>query len=199
MGGEPRSLAGRRAPVLTPGPMASREAPALAARGDRRRKAGPRLAGRRGPLPGPRGWILLTVPLLLLAGCTIPRWPVEGNLTSPYGIHWRGTLPGIHRGVDIAVPEGTAVRSMAPGTVRFAGWMGGYGNVVWLEHRGGLVTIYAHLSTIEVERGDRVGGREVLGRSGSTGRATGPHLHFEVWRGGRPVDPVPLLGGFPGR
>ena len=86
---------------------------------------------------------------------------------------------------------------MRNGQVAFAGWMAGYGQVVWVEHRGRTTTIYAHLSEISVEAGQRVQGGEELGAVGSTGEATAPHLHFEVRRRGRPVDPVPLLGGFP--
>jgi len=87
---------------------------------------------------------------------------------------------------------------MARGTVRFAGAMSGYGNVIWLDHRGRTITVYGHLSSILVRGGDQVEGGQVIGLSGHTGNAVGPHLHFEIWRHGREVDPVPLLGGFPG-
>lgn len=141
------------------------------------------------------------LPLVLLlatAACSIPRWPVDAPLTSPYGLRMRGVLPGIHRGVDLDVPTGTEVRTMAPGRVRYAGWMGGFGNVVWIDHGGAVTTVYAHLSAIHVQEGERVGGRDVIGLSGSSGDVSAPHLHFEVWRWGREVDPVPLLGGRPG-
>jgi murein DD-endopeptidase MepM/ murein hydrolase activator NlpD len=88
---------------------------------------------------------------------------------------------------------------MAEGTVRFAGTMRGFGNVVWIDHGGSILTVYAHLSTIRVSQGQRLGGGELLGLSGQSGDATAPHLHFEVWQGGIEVDPVPLLGGRPGR
>lgn len=130
-------------------------------------------------------------------GCAIPRWPVDAPITSAYGVRFRGLLPGVHRGVDLGVPHGTPVRPMAPGTVRFAGSMDGYGTVVWLDHGGGVLTVYAHLSSVAVRERERVGGRTVIGRSGSSGNVSGPHLHFEVWRWGRQQDPVPLLGGFP--
>ncbi len=133
-----------------------------------------------------------------LAACSIPRWPVEGELTSAFGVRWRGVLPGLHRGVDIDVPTGTAVRAMSAGRVRFAGEMSGYGLVVWLEHGGEVLTNYAHLSSLEVRTGDPVEAGQVIARSGASGNAEGPHLHFEIWRWGREVDPVPLLGGFPG-
>ncbi|MEJ2503190.1 MAG: M23 family metallopeptidase [Gemmatimonadota bacterium] len=135
----------------------------------------------------------------LLAGCTVPRWPVDGRLTSPYGLRQGGgLLPDIHRGVDIAVPTGTPVRAMAPGRVAYAGTMSGYGRVVIVDHGGGTRTIYAHLSEVRVASGQELEGRAVIGLSGSSGRATAPHLHFEVLRRGRAEDPVPLLGGAPG-
>ncbi len=141
---------------------------------------------------------ILVLGTMLAAGCTLPRWPVEGPVTSPFGVRVRGAiLPSIHRGVDLYVPEGTEVRTMAPGRVRFAGTMSGYGQVVWIDHGPALLTLYAHLSEIRVRTGDPVEERQVLGLSGRSGSATGPHLHFEVWRRGRPTDPVPLLGGFP--
>ncbi len=137
--------------------------------------------------------------LLLAAGaCAIPRWPVEGPVSSDYGVRFRGILPEVHRGIDIVVPEGTEVRAMAPGRVRFAGTMAGYGQVVWLDHGGHVLTVYAHLSEIRVADGDVVHGRGIIGLTGMRGRATAPHLHFEIWRWGGQRDPVPLLGGFPG-
>jgi murein DD-endopeptidase MepM/ murein hydrolase activator NlpD len=141
-------------------------------------------------------WLALAL-VAAAGGCTIPRWPVHGPLTSPYGLRFRGIRPEIHRGVDIAVPTGTPVHAMADGRVRFAGVQRGYGNVVWLDHGGGVLSVYAHLSVIRVHAGERVDGGEVVGLSGSSGDATGPSLHFEIWRWGREVDPVPLLGGFP--
>jgi len=139
-----------------------------------------------------------TLAAALFAGaCTIPRWPVEGPMTSPFGVRWRSVLPEVHRGVDIAVPTGMHVLAMAPGRVLFAGTMDGYGNVVWIEHGGEVLTIYAHLSELLVRTGDGVRRRTVVGLSGMSGDATAPHLHFELWRWGRERDPVPLLGGRP--
>jgi murein DD-endopeptidase MepM/ murein hydrolase activator NlpD len=136
--------------------------------------------------------------LVGLAGCAIPHWPAQAPITSPYGLRLRGLLPEIHRGVDLAVPTGTPVHAMAPGRVRFAGTMRGFGRVVWLDHGGAVTTVYAHLSSVRVQAGQHVEGGDVVGLSGSSGDVTAPHLHFEVWRWGRPVDPVPLLGGRPG-
>ncbi len=136
---------------------------------------------------------------LLLVGCSIPRWPIEGRLTSPYGLRFRGIAPDIHPGVDIAAPHGTPVLAMNGGRVAFAGAMQGYGQVIILEHDANLHTLYAHLSEILVRAGDAVRGRDPIGRVGATGNATAPHLHFEVRRWGRQEDPVPLLGRRPGR
>lgn len=133
---------------------------------------------------------------LLLTACSLPRWPIESRLTSPFGIRWNGG-PGLHRGVDLEAPEGTPVRPMNHGTVRFAGQMRGYGNVVWIDHAGDLISVYAHLSRIDVRTGQPVRRDDPLGLSGQSGNASGPHLHFEVWKRGREIDPVGLLGGFP--
>jgi len=131
------------------------------------------------------------------AGCHLPRWPVDARPTSGYGLRMRGLWPDVHRGIDFAVPIGTPVRAMAGATVRFSGAMSGFGNVVWLDHGVGVLSIYAHLSEIHVRVGERVGPGRVLGASGESGNVTAPHLHFEVWRWGRAVDPVPMLGGLP--
>jgi murein DD-endopeptidase MepM/ murein hydrolase activator NlpD len=142
---------------------------------------------------------LVLLGVLLLSGCALPRWPTEGPLTSPFGLrtYGGGFLPTSHYGVDIGVPIGTPVYATLPGRVRFAGEMRGYGQVIWLEHRGDVLTVYAHLSRLEVRSGETVSGRQLIGRSGVSGNASGPHLHFEVWKGGRPVDPVQVLGRRP--
>jgi murein DD-endopeptidase MepM/ murein hydrolase activator NlpD len=89
----------------------------------------------------------LALLLLVLGGCTVPRWPVDGDLSSPFGLRVRSSaiLPSVHHGVDIRAPTGTPVHAVLPGRVRFAGTMGGYGKVIWLEHRFGTLTVYAHL------------------------------------------------------
>ncbi|MDX1673389.1 MAG: M23 family metallopeptidase [Longimicrobiales bacterium] len=141
---------------------------------------------------------LLLTALLTLFGCSLPRWPVSGTLTSPYGLRHHGGLDfRVHRGVDIAVPSGTEVRAMAPGTVEFAGTMRGYGHVVIVDHGGGVRTVYAHLSAVHTQAGQALRGRPVIGLSGASGSASAPHIHFEIIRDGNHEDPVPLLGGFP--
>jgi murein DD-endopeptidase MepM/ murein hydrolase activator NlpD len=132
-------------------------------------------------------------------GCGIPRWPVDAPMSSDFGLRMRGLSPDVHRGVDFSVPSGTAIRAIADARVRFAGVMSGFGNVVWLDHGGTTLSVYAHLSTIAVREGGFVRRGEVVGLSGATGNVTAPHLHFEVWRFGREVDPVPLFGGRPKR
>jgi murein DD-endopeptidase MepM/ murein hydrolase activator NlpD len=145
--------------------------------------------------PSQIGWIALA---LLLGGCGLPRWPVQAEMTSAFGVRFQGIWPGIHHGVDLRVPTGTPVHAVLDGRVRFAGEMSGYGQVIWLEHARGTVTVYAHLSQLQVQAGDRVRRNQQIGLSGATGQVTAPHLHFEVWKGGRPVDPVQFLGRRPG-
>lgn len=147
--------------------------------------------------PSRRRAALLVVLAATMAGCAIPRWPVEGPVISPFGLRFRGFDPDFHEGVDVYAPAGTPVHAMKPGRVARAGRFRGLGLAVYLDHGRGLMTIYGHLSSVAVEEGDVVEHRQVIGAVGQTGNATGPHLHFEVLRNGRAVDPVPLLGGRP--
>ena len=133
---------------------------------------------------------------LILPACVAADWPVRGPLTSAFGLRWQGG-PDVHRGVDISVPDGTPVRAMEDARVRFAGAMRGYGQVVWLDHGREILSVYAHLQEVLVREGQSVRRGDVVARSGRSGNASGPHLHFEVWRGGRVTDPVAVLGGFP--
>ncbi|OPZ75025.1 MAG: Murein DD-endopeptidase MepM [Firmicutes bacterium ADurb.Bin456] len=115
--------------------------------------------------------------------------PCSGGIVSPFGM--RGGR--MHEGVDIGAGYGSTVRSAAGGTVIFTGWQGGYGNTVDISHGSGLVTRYAHLSFISVENGKKVERGEKIGKVGATGRADGPHLHFEVLIGGTPRNPANYL------
>ena len=144
-----------------------------------------------------RARLVLVAVVLSTAACGIPRWPIDAPLTSDFGLRFRGMSPDLHRGVDLRAPMGTEVHSMAAGRVRFAGTMSGFGNVIWLDHGASILSVYAHLSSIRVRAGERVGAGQLIGLSGQSGDATAPHLHFEVWQGGIEVDPVPLLGGRP--
>jgi murein DD-endopeptidase MepM/ murein hydrolase activator NlpD len=94
-----------------------------------------------------------------------------------------------HQGIDYGAPTGTPVRSVGDGVVEFAGWQNGFGNVIHIKHSGNRATVYAHLSRIGVKRGERVEQGEKIGNVGSTGWATGPHLHFEFRVGGKQQDP----------
>jgi murein DD-endopeptidase MepM/ murein hydrolase activator NlpD len=98
-----------------------------------------------------------------------------------------------HSGVDIKARWGDPVGASHPGTVQFAGWYYGYGNLIIVDHGGGVTTYYAHLSSFEVEVGDKVARGVIIGYAGSTGRATSPHLHYEVRVGGDPVNPLQPL------
>lgn len=117
------------------------------------------------------------------------RLPVQGRVTSLVGLR-NDPLDGDlrhHKGVDIAVPLGTPVRPVAPGTVMFSGPRQGYGNTVMIRHADDLVTLYAHHAENLVTEGATVDDSTVIALSGATGRCTGPHLHFEAWRSGQNV------------
>jgi len=117
-------------------------------------------------------------------------WPLQAPIASPFGP--RGN--GFHPGIDLAAPTGTRVGAAAAGRVVFAAYdPSGYGSLVEVAHGGGVLSMYAHLSTISVRVGQSVATGTRVGRVGSTGEATGPHLHFEVRVRGAAVDPVPSL------
>lgn len=116
--------------------------------------------------------------------------PCAGTFTSGYGWRW-GRM---HRGIDISAPTGTPIYASAPGQVVFAGWNnGGFGNLVKIQHPNGDQTLYAHNSRIRVVSGQSVTQGQHIADMGSTGRSTGPHLHFELHISGRKVDPMPYL------
>jgi murein DD-endopeptidase MepM/ murein hydrolase activator NlpD len=120
-------------------------------------------------------------------------------VTSQFG--WRTDPLGgghkFHAGQDLRAAYGQDVRAATDGVVTFAGEKPGYGLVVVVSHGSGLETRYAHLSATEVAQGDRILGGDLIARSGQSGRATGPHLHFEVRQDGRPVDPAQVAGLLP--
>ncbi len=120
------------------------------------------------------------------------RWPLVGRITSHFGPRWGR----FHQGIDIAAPRGTVIKAADGGVVVLAGWRGGYGRVVKIDHgRGERVTVYAHLSSIAVSVGQEVSQGEVVGRVGDSGRSTGAHLHFEVHINGKPVNPIKAFKG----
>jgi murein DD-endopeptidase MepM/ murein hydrolase activator NlpD len=122
-------------------------------------------------------------------------WPIRGWVTSGFGGRedpWTAERAN-HAGLDIAAPHGKPVQAPGDGTVLFAGVEGGYGNVIVLDHGHGIRTRYGHLSRMNVRAGDRVKRADLLGAVGSTGRSTGPHLHYEVRVNGVPQNPRKFL------
>ncbi len=121
-------------------------------------------------------------------------WPVFGEITSPYG--WRINpithKKEFHAGVDIGAPEGTPVFSAISGIVTYAGWYGGYGNMIQI-FNGHMLTRYGHLSKIDCYVGEHIKQGMIIGRIGSTGLSTGPHLHFEIRINGTPYNPLGYL------
>ncbi|HEY7558911.1 MAG TPA: peptidoglycan DD-metalloendopeptidase family protein [Candidatus Binatia bacterium] len=123
--------------------------------------------------------------------------PVDGVVSSGFGMRHDPIRGGehFHGGVDIAAPAGAEVKAPSGGKVTFSGPAKGYGNLVQIDHGEGMVTRYAHNDTNLVSAGDEVRPGQTIAIVGSTGRATGAHLHFEVRQGGKPVDPSVIIGG----
>ncbi|WP_051273553.1 M23 family metallopeptidase [Desulfotruncus alcoholivorax] len=156
-----------------------------------------------------QNYLVADLSFLLNAGSGVPPgwkpgesgplvWPLTGvfNITSGFGERIdpvNGSI-GFHEGLDVAAPTGTPVHAAGAGVVEAAGWMGNAGNAVIISH-GVAETRYFHLSSIVVAPGQQVDAGEVIGYVGSTGKSTGPHLHFEVRVGGRPRNPVDFYGG----
>jgi murein DD-endopeptidase MepM/ murein hydrolase activator NlpD len=129
-------------------------------------------------------------------------WPLPDWVeTQPYGCTSFALEPAapwcpaghFHGGIDMAAPAGTAVHAAAAGRASVAWSPAGYGRFVVVQHGGGIATLYGHLDSTALRSGDAVEAGQEIGRVGSTGLSTGPHLHFEVRRGGRPVEPAPWL------
>jgi len=122
-------------------------------------------------------------------------WPVTGQISSGFG--WRNNPIGrgneYHYGIDIPARSGTPIRAAGGGTVTFAGWNSGYGNTIIIDHGSGITTMYAHNSSNNVTEGQRVERGDIIAYVGSTGRSTGPHVHYEVRRNGTALDPVTFL------
>lgn len=122
--------------------------------------------------------------------------PAPGrSVSSSFGIRRDPLLrkPAMHSGIDFRTPSGTPILSTGAGTVIRAGWNGGYGRMVEIDHGGGLTTRYAHMSRLRVSEGQAVEAGTVVGEAGSSGRSTGPHLHYEIRRNGKAIDPVRLI------
>ena len=123
------------------------------------------------------------------------RWPVMGRINSPFG--WRQhpvtRRRDFHTGIDIKANRNDAIKAAGSGKVVYSGWMGGYGKVLVIEHNNGQSTLYAHCSTLLFGKGASVSSGQLIAKVGTTGRSTGPHLHFEVRNGSSPVNPIKYL------
>ncbi len=143
--------------------------------------------------PGTR----IALPGRRIGGVAIPsRMPVDGvRLTSEYGMRWHPVVGGrrAHKGVDLAGPTGSPVRATADGVVGRADWYSSYGLFVALDHGANIETRYGHMSRLNVAAGQQVRKGDIIGYIGSTGRSTGPHLHYEVRIAGQAVNPLPYM------
>jgi murein DD-endopeptidase MepM/ murein hydrolase activator NlpD len=133
--------------------------------------------------------IARTVPVPVEPGGELLLWPISGSVNSGYGA--RGA--GFHDGVDIGAPEGTPIHAAEKGEVIYSDQIRGYGNIVIVRHDGGIVTVYAHNQINLVREGQSVERGEVIAKVGSTGRVTGPHLHFEIRKNNSVQDPMRYL------
>jgi murein DD-endopeptidase MepM/ murein hydrolase activator NlpD len=124
--------------------------------------------------------------------------PVQGKyrISSSFGYRTHPIYKRIihHDGIDLACPKGTPVLAPANGIVEQAGWVQGYGNFIKIRHGNGYVTVYGHLLSIQVRKGDRIDKRYIIGKVGSTGNSTGNHLHYEVIKNGKKINPQRHLG-----
>ena len=123
------------------------------------------------------------------------RWPIMGRITSPFG--WRQhpitKRRDFHTGVDIKANRNDPIKAAGSGKIAYSGWMGGYGKVIVIEHSNGQSTLYAHCSSLLAGKGANVTSGQLIAKVGTTGRSTGPHLHFEVRNGKSPVNPIKYL------
>ena len=123
------------------------------------------------------------------------RWPIMGRINSPFG--WRQhpitRRKDFHTGIDIKANRNDPIKAAGSGKVVYSGWMGGYGKVLVIEHSNGQSTLYAHCSTLLAGKGASVSSGQLVAKIGTTGRSTGPHLHFEVRNGNSPVNPIKYL------
>ena len=121
------------------------------------------------------------------------RWPVRGRVITAYGAKTNGKA---NDGINVAVPEGTPVKAAEDGVVAYSGnELKGYGNLILVRHSNGYVTAYAHASELLVKRGDTIKRGQIIAKSGQTGEAGSPQLHFEIRKGSSPVDPLQFLNG----
>jgi len=123
------------------------------------------------------------------------KLPLFGKVTAFFGprIHPILKRPEFHEGIDIDADMGDPIKACAAGTVIFSGVNGGYGNCIKIDHGNGFITLYGHCSKLLVKKGDKADSGAVIAKVGSTGLSTGPHLHLEIWKDGKPVDPLIYL------
>lgn len=136
-----------------------------------------------------RGRVADMTPFADIRGVVLARVPTDGCLSSGYGPRIRGASR-VHLGVDISTRGPTPVRAAAAGVVVQAEFVGAFGNLVRIEHRRGVETLYGHLSEIRVRRGARIESGRIIGETGRTGNATGVHLHYEIRVDGETVNPL---------
>ncbi len=120
-------------------------------------------------------------------------WPLNGHITSQFGIRTLRGRRDYHTGIDIDASTGALIKAVESGKVSFSGYINGYGNVVIIDHAGGYSTVYAHSASNLVKEGQNVKKGDIICKLGSTGNATGSHLHFEIRENGRPVNPLNYL------
>jgi len=152
-------------------------------------QAAQRAARAAAPASSPSGESAAAASVVSTPSAAGMVWPVSGPVTSGFGWRW-GRM---HEGIDIAAPTGAPIRATASGTVIYAGWMDGYGQLVVVDHGGGVATAYAHMSSIAAGTGQGVSQGQVIGYVGCTGNCFGSHLHFEVRVNGAAVDPLRYL------
>ncbi|MQA25039.1 MAG: peptidoglycan DD-metalloendopeptidase family protein [Micromonosporaceae bacterium] len=188
-------LGGSAAPAADTTPAAvtaARTPEGLADRGSERAARNGRPSARRTGQVTPPDGMVKAKPSPPPKPAPAPAWvkPTRNyRVTSGFGYRW-GTA---HEGVDLAGPTGTPIFTVRAGTVKLAGWHGGYGYAVIVDHGNGVETLYGHNSAVLVREGQRVRTGQRIARMGSTGYSTGPHLHFEVHLGDDPVNPVPWM------
>jgi len=186
-----------RVPASALSPLHAAKPVLAAAEASGAASVGAAATAKKGPLPQKKATsakaTVATKPAVAAAKSKTSKypliWPVEGSITSRYGRRWGKA----HDGIDIQAKKGTAVSAAAAGEVLYAARNGSYGNLVVLRHDDGLVTVYAHSEINLVRKGQRVTPGQLIARVGQTGRATGPHLHFEVRKGTRPTNPLAYL------
>ncbi len=148
---------------------------------------------RKGEFVAPQPRQVLAAPLPKTGPGAPGRWPLKGDITSPFGLRTFRDATDWHTGIDISVDMNTPVHVTQGGTIVFAGWQAGYGWCVEVGHGQEFSTLYGHLSRLLTDVGETVEAGDVIGLSGSSGNSTGPHLHYEIRLNGKAINPAPYL------